>query len=230
MFIRLDIRHNTTMSSLVKKRCIDYEEELSFSLVDRKRCGENTSTETIVIPSTPISKLKASFPSIEDQILERALMYCNMDVRNASVLLQNQLFLSYNQQVEEKKLEIPTEKCRRRTDLVRLYLDCVGKALTYEEVKKLTQNLLKRYKGTLELGEASVENDRKKNAILKKGMRILTQRYTNLCQILQDEQRKVSDKEKRLMQMANEINYYKAMASSLSNKIEELNYSSADKK
>lgn len=147
-----------------------------------------------------------------------------MDVKSASILLQHQMLRSYTQQTEESKLEIPTEKCKRRADLVQSYLDQMGKLQTYEDATKLTKLLLSRYKGTLGSERANAEDAyRSKNLILKKGTKILSQRYSSLCQMYQEEQRKSEEMEKRLKQTVSEINYYKETACALMNKLKDLN-------
>ena len=212
------------MSSLVKKRPINYEALFNSPLVERKKCTEDNTTDVMTIPGTSISMLKASFPSVEDQILERALTYCNMNVKSASILLQNQVLNSYSQQAEEKKLDVPTEKRKKRTSLIQLYIDSISKAQNYEEAAKITELLLKRYKEILKPEKMNTEDDcADQNRILKKGMRILIQRYESLCQTVQEEQKKTDEAEKRVRETVNEINYYKTVASSLMNKIRELN-------
>lgn len=203
------------MAYLMEKRYTNMEID---QIPSKKKYKEVDTTETIELPSTPIEQLKVSFNSVENKILEQALNYCNMDVRAASLLLQREIFLSFTQQITEDKPKyidevLMSEKNRKRNRLVQAYLDALVKAETQENAIELTRILLKNYKTTL---NPRSTDGIKKNSTLKKGINILVQRYDTLCQTYKEEQSKVKEKGDHIVQMINEIEYYKSLANTLS--------------
>ena len=210
------------MVSLVKKRNLSPISNHVSELDIKRHCKGIDTYETITIPNTPIDKLKASFPSFENQILEQALIYCHMDLKSASMMLQQKLFLPYAESIEEVKFDAPLKKTTQKTDLIQLYLEKMNKVQTQEEAIQTTKILLNRYKNIIKPKNNSIEEDKMKNDALKKGMRNLLKQFDDLYNSLQSEQKKISDTVKKVNEMKNEIENCKLVSNELVNRIKEL--------
>ena len=198
------------------------------------------SAGTLLIPETPISKLKATFPTLEDKYLEEALNCCNKNIKAASAMIQRErlekLTIS-DQQMEDKKTDaLPMVGLKqKRSSIIKVYLDRMEKVQNREEAYKLTELLLKRYKGDLKSGEAEKMNDtttgasqERENKVLKKGMQILVQRYNALQQNLQKEQEKAKEVEKKCKATQSEVTYYKTLVGTLANKLRNMDCQNMD--
>ena len=215
------------MASLVKKRCFGPESCPKSDLERKRYCKGAEMTDTVTIPGTPIEKLRASFPFYENQILEQALMYCNMDTNNASIILQQKMFSTYAQQNEdgnfEVKFEAAPKKSNQRANLIEIFLESINQVQTQDEAENLTEILLKRYKDIFKnKSENASETNALKNEVLKKTMRSLTDKYVNLVGSVKEEQVKISKTNERINNMVNEIEYCKYTTNSLTETLKSL--------
>jgi len=223
------------MALIVGKRNVNSDKPEPMISSPKKWCTLPDSIEkhseqsVIMIPETPLQKLKNAFPTTDDKVLEEALRCSNYSIQAASQILMQQYkpMPIQDQQMEDRKMEVQVPQPKpKRSNLIQLYLTKMEKVQNRDEAYKLTELLLKRYKTNVVLNVDKMEDTTsdldKQNKVLKKGMRILTGRYAQLQQCVQKEQEKNAETEQKMKELTNELNYYRSIVGSLSNRLRDL--------